>query len=111
VACALLVANNLRDIPTDTLVGKRTLAVRLGGVRTRRLYVALLAVPFAVAVGLAVATTPWVLLGLGALPLAVRAGRPVVAGAVGPGLIPTLQATGLTELTYAALVAVGLWIG
>ena len=43
VACALLVVNNLRDIPTDRVAGKRTLAVRLGDRRTRWLYVALLA--------------------------------------------------------------------
>ena len=43
LASAILVANNLRDIPTDTEHGKRTLAVRLGDRRTRLLYAGLVA--------------------------------------------------------------------
>ncbi|WP_407812452.1 UbiA family prenyltransferase, partial [Staphylococcus aureus] len=65
---AVLVANNLRDIPTDTESGKITLAVRLGDARTRTLHVILLAVPF-VATLLLILRTPWALLGLLALPL------------------------------------------
>src|SRR3954447_10530834 len=68
LACALLVANNLRDVPTDSVVGKKTLAVRIGDRRTRVLYAVLVALPFVAVVALAVAGQPWVLLTLAALP-------------------------------------------
>src|SRR5215207_148273 len=100
IACALLVANNLRDIPTDTETGKRTLAVVLGAARSRRLYAGLIAVAFILAV-LSALATPWALLALIALPLAFRAVKVVVSDAVGPALIPVLKDTGLTELLYA----------
>jgi 1,4-dihydroxy-2-naphthoate polyprenyltransferase len=110
LACALLVANNLRDIPTDSTTGKRTLAVLLGPQRSRRMYAALVLLAFLLAVlcGLA---TPWALLALLALPLAVRATRVVVGDAVGPALIPVLRDTGLTELVYAVGLTAGLVIG
>jgi 1,4-dihydroxy-2-naphthoate polyprenyltransferase len=111
LACALLVVNNLRDIPTDRVAGKRTLAVRLGDVATRRLYLALVGLPFVLPVGLAVTGRPWALLGLLALPLAVVAARPVVDGAVGRALIPVLRDTGRTEIGYAVALAVGLALG
>ena len=78
LACAILVANNLRDIPTDTVAGKRTLAVRLGDERTRYLYAFLVLVAAAAVVAVAVATTWWALLGLGFLARAAAAdpGRP-----------------------------------
>ena len=110
IACALLVANNLRDIPTDTVTGKRTLAVVLGAARSRQLYAALIALAFILAVVSALAT-PWTLLALIALPLAVKAIKVVVSDAVGPALIPVLKGTGLTELAYAIGLAVGLTIG
>ncbi|MGY2700603.1 1,4-dihydroxy-2-naphthoate polyprenyltransferase [Nocardioides sp. HB32] len=111
LACAILVANNLRDIPTDTLAGKRTLAVLLGDRRTRLLYVALVAVAALAVLLVALATSWWVLIGIGFLVLAAPAARTVVSGAVGPGLIPVLQSTGLAELVWAVLVAVGLVVG
>jgi 1,4-dihydroxy-2-naphthoate octaprenyltransferase len=111
LACALLVANNLRDIPTDEVAGKMTLAVRLGDGRTRVLYVALVVVAAAAAVALAALTIWAALLGLGFLVLAGPAIGTVRRGATGPGLIPVLQQTGLAELLWAALVAVGLWVG
>ncbi|WP_187271909.1 1,4-dihydroxy-2-naphthoate polyprenyltransferase [Aeromicrobium terrae] len=110
LACAILVANNLRDVPTDTVAGKRTLAVVLGEPRTRVFYV-LLAV---VAVGAVVAcafATPWALLGLLGLPIVVRAARVVTSGAGGPALIPVLRDTGLAELVLAAGLALGLALG
>ncbi|GAA1135467.1 1,4-dihydroxy-2-naphthoate polyprenyltransferase [Nocardioides aquiterrae] len=108
LACAILVANNLRDIPTDTVAGKRTLAVLLGDRRTRLLYALLVVVAAAAVVLVALATSWWALLGLGFLVLAVPACRTVLGGATGPGLIPVLQSTGLAELLWAALVALGL---
>ncbi|MFC7496652.1 MULTISPECIES: 1,4-dihydroxy-2-naphthoate polyprenyltransferase [unclassified Nocardioides] len=108
LACAILVANNLRDIPTDTVAGKRTLAVVLGDRRTRLLYAALVVAAAAAVVAVAVVTSWCALAGLGFLVLAVRATRTVLGGATGPGLIPVLQQTGLAELAWAALVAAAL---
>lgn len=111
LACAILVANNLRDIPTDAIAGKRTLAVRLGAERTRGLYVLLVLAAAAAVVAVAVSTTWWALLGLGFLVVAGRALRVVLSRASGLALIPVLQLTGLSELLWAALVALGLVIG
>ena len=110
IACALLVANNLRDIPTDSVTGKRTLAVVLGAARSRGLYAGLVALAFVLA-ALSALATPWALLGLIALPLAAKSIKVVVSDAVGPALIPVLKNTGLTELVYAVGLAVGLALG
>jgi 1,4-dihydroxy-2-naphthoate polyprenyltransferase len=110
IACALLVANNLRDIPTDTASGKRTLAVVLGETWSRRMYAGLISLAFALAL-VSGAATPWTLLAFIALPLALRATRVVAGNAVGPALIPVLRDTGLTELLYAAGLAAGLALG
>ena len=110
LACALLVVNNLRDIPTDTESGKRTLAVRLGDRRTRVLYLVLLAVALVVLVVAAVVWTPWALVGLLAfIPVAPPIGT-VAGGATGPALIPVLQATGIIQLLYGLTLGVGLWL-
>ena len=110
LACAILVVNNLRDIPTDTVAGKRTLAVRLGEDRTRSLFALLvLAAAFAV-VAVAVSSTWWALAGLGFLVIAAPAVRTVRSTATGPALIPVLQQTGLAELAWATLVAVPLFL-
>lgn len=108
LACAILVANNLRDIPTDTVAGKMTLAVRLGDHRTRGFYAALVALALATLIGLAGLTSWWALLGLVFLLPAIKGVRTVVSGAVGPGLIPVLQSTGVAELLLGLGVFVGL---
>jgi 1,4-dihydroxy-2-naphthoate octaprenyltransferase len=108
LACAILVTNNLRDIPTDTVAGKRTLAVRLGDQRTRYLYLLLVLAAAAAAVAVAAATTWCALVGLGFLVVAAPATRIVLRGAVGPALIPVLQQTGLAELVWSVLVAAAL---
>jgi 1,4-dihydroxy-2-naphthoate octaprenyltransferase len=110
LACAILVANNLRDIPTDTLAGKRTLAVVLGAGRTRALYLLLVLAAAVACVAVAGATTWWALIGLGFLVIAARGVRTVMRGAVGPALVPVLQSTGLAELAWAVLVAVPLTV-
>ncbi|WP_344769817.1 1,4-dihydroxy-2-naphthoate polyprenyltransferase [Aeromicrobium panaciterrae] len=110
LACAILVANNLRDIPTDAESGKRTLAVLLGDTNTRRFYVLLLLVALGCLVW-ASAFTAWALLGLVFVPLAVRARQVVASGAGGMALIPVLRDTGLAELVYAAGLALGLALG
>ncbi|CAA0110300.1 1,4-dihydroxy-2-naphthoate octaprenyltransferase [Mycolicibacterium vanbaalenii] len=110
LSSAVLVANNLRDIPTDTQSGKITLAVRLGDARTRLLFCGLLVVAFAVPLVLMPAT-PWAAVGLVALPLAVRAARPVRGGQGGKELIPVLRDTGLAMLVWALAVAGALMFG
>ncbi|GGN73322.1 1,4-dihydroxy-2-naphthoate polyprenyltransferase [Nocardia rhizosphaerihabitans] len=106
---AVLVANNLRDIPTDTEAGKVTLAVKLGDARTRTLHLVLLAAPFVISLAL-IARTPLALAGLLALPLAIRANTPVRTGKGGLELIPALRDSGLALLAWSALsaLAVGL---
>jgi 1,4-dihydroxy-2-naphthoate polyprenyltransferase len=104
---AVLVANNLRDIPTDALAAKRTLAVRLGDQRTRALYTALVAVPFAVT--LILAAGRWTALaGLLALIFMVPALRRVRGGATGMELIPVLRDTGLAMLVWAMATGAAL---
>jgi 1,4-dihydroxy-2-naphthoate octaprenyltransferase len=110
LSSAVLVANNLRDIPTDTDSGKITLAVRLGDKGTRRLYVGLLVLAGVLTLALALAT-PWCLVGLIAAPLAVRAAAPVTGGKGGPALIPVLRDTGLTMLVWSIAVAAALALG
>jgi len=110
LSSAVLVANNLRDIPTDKESGKITLAVRLGDARTRVLYQALLAVAVALTVVLMLAT-PWCAVGLIAGPLAIRAAGPIRKGLGGKELIPVLRDTGLTMLVWAVAVASALAFG
>ena len=107
LACALLVINNLRDIPTDREVGKKTLAVRLGDRRTRWFYTALIASAFVLS-AVAAGWRPPVLLGLVAIPLAIRPIRLVLGGATGGALIPVLGETGRLQLAWGALVTIGL---
>jgi 1,4-dihydroxy-2-naphthoate octaprenyltransferase len=107
LSSAVLVANNLRDIPTDRVSGKITLAVRLGDARTRVLYQALLALA-AVMTLILLRATPWCALGFLAMPLAVKAARPVHAGSGGRDLIPVLRDTGLTMLLWSIAVAAAL---
>jgi 1,4-dihydroxy-2-naphthoate octaprenyltransferase len=107
LTCAVLVANNLRDIPTDSDVGKRTLAVLMGDRDTRRLYAALVLVPLLLSVAMGVLAWP-LLLGLIAAPLAVLVARLVLRGATGPDLIPVLARTGILLLLWSVGTAVGL---
>ncbi len=110
LSVALLVINNLRDIPGDTASGKRTLAVRLGDGATRALYQALMA-----AIGLGVIATAAfrlpALLGLLGLVAAADPIRTVRAGATGPALIPVLGANGRTQLLTGLGLTIGLALG
>ncbi|WP_433504385.1 1,4-dihydroxy-2-naphthoate polyprenyltransferase [Pseudonocardia halophobica] len=110
LTCAVLVANNLRDIAGDEAVGKRTLAVVLGDRETRRFYTALVLLPFLLTLGMAVLSWP-VLLGLLALPLAIGPVRRVMAGAEGRKLIRVLRDTGLLLLAWSAGTGIGLALG
>jgi 1,4-dihydroxy-2-naphthoate octaprenyltransferase len=110
LAVAILVVNNLRDVPTDAVAGKRTLAVRIGEARTRTLFVALIGTAFTLAaVGVPIAAhSLWPLLVLLAIPLAREPVSAVREGGVGRALIPALGGTGRLELAVAVLLAVGL---
>ena len=108
LTCSLLVANNVRDIPTDAESGKRTLAVVMGDGPSRQFYVALQALGYVAVVVLAVTTSLWVLLALLALPLAIRPTRIMLSGITGRALIPVLKDTGVSELAFAVLLTVGL---
>lgn len=110
LSSAVLVANNLRDIPTDRVAGKMTLAVRLGDARTRVLYLSLLGLAGLLTLALMNAT-PWCALGLLAVPLAVKAAGPVRRGAGGRDLIGVLRDTGLTMLVWSVAVAAALALG
>jgi 1,4-dihydroxy-2-naphthoate octaprenyltransferase len=108
LACALLVVNNLRDIPTDRDVGKRTLAVRLGDARTRWLYLALMSAAFALVVSVAIAERPVALVGLLGVVVAAPAERAIRNGATGRDLIPVLGATGKVQMVTGLLTAIGI---
>ena len=108
---AILVTNNLRDTPTDRSSGKLTLAVRLGDSKTRALYVALIVIAFVAVFVVALVNSGdglWPLLGLAALPWAIPPLRVVTSGAVGPGLIAALVATGRLVIAYCVALSTGL---
>lgn len=110
LSSAVLVANNLRDIPTDRVTGKRTLAVLLGDRDTRFLYATLVLVPFLISTLMGL-RNPWALLGFLALPLLVGSLRAVLGGGQGRKLIPALRDTGLAMLAWGALTALALALG
>ena len=119
LATALLLANNLRDIETDVVTGKRTLAVRVGRPTANWFYVASVGLPFAGVLVWAVlsvtgavsAARPGIaFLPLVALPLAVTPIRLVRSDAVGRALLPVLAATGRLQLVFGVLLSVALWL-
>ena len=107
LACAILLANNIRDVPTDTVAGKRTLAVRVGAPTARRLFAACYVGAFGSVVAIAI-TQPWALLALAALPLAVTPVRLVLTRSDPPSLIAALVATSRLEVIVAVLLGAGL---
>ena len=108
ITTAILVVNNLRDIPTDRETGKHTLAVRLGESGTRTFFQVLVWSAFALLVPIAVVTTPWALLALGAGTFALGATRIVRHAPLGPRLIGALELTGRLDLGFGVLLALGL---
>lgn len=112
LATALLVINNLRDIPGDTVAGKRTLAVRIGELRTRFLYAGLLAATFvAVPLVAGVGQRPVAAAALVGVVLARGPVVDVLGGATGSALIPVLESTGRIQLAFGALFAAGIALG
>jgi 1,4-dihydroxy-2-naphthoate octaprenyltransferase len=110
LACALLVVNNLRDIPTDTAAGKRTLAVRIGDGATRSLYLTLVSGAYLVIVLCAI-RRPAAVAGLAGLVVAAGPMQLVRRGVRGPQLIAVLAGTGKAQLVTGILFAGGLWFG
>jgi len=117
LAVAILVANNLRDIPTDAVAGKRTLAVRLGEHRTRRLYRLCVSGAFALVLAGVVVDAidrgrglpPWSLLAFGAVAAAIEPMR-AIGRASGRALIAVLVGTARLQIVFGVLLALGLWI-
>jgi 1,4-dihydroxy-2-naphthoate octaprenyltransferase len=105
LACAILAINNLRDRAQDELVGKRTMAVRLGDKGARALYISLLIAAHLFAL---LTFQPFALLTLLALPLSASLARSVWVGTSGAALIPLLAKTGKLQMLFAALFALGL---
>jgi 1,4-dihydroxy-2-naphthoate octaprenyltransferase len=108
LACAILVANNLRDIEGDRAAGKRTLATRIGDPATRTLYLMLVLVATLMIIAVAALTSWWALSGLAGLILIIPAVRVVVTGGRGRDLITALKVTGLAELVASVALAAGL---
>jgi 1,4-dihydroxy-2-naphthoate octaprenyltransferase len=110
LASAILVVNNLRDIDTDRRAGKKTLAVKIGRGRTRGLFLAMLAVAFAVppAVAAAGGLSAWVLLPLIGAPLAARLWQTVRARTDGPSLNGALAGTGALLGIFSLLLSAGV---
>jgi 1,4-dihydroxy-2-naphthoate polyprenyltransferase len=108
-ACAILLANNIRDVETDTVAGKRTLAVRFGAPRARLLYAACI-LGALLAVAACGVLYPWALIGLAAAPLAITPVRLVRTRTDPPSLVAALLATVRFQLVLAALLALGLWV-
>lgn len=105
IACALLMVNNIRDIPTDSQAGKRTLAVRLGEKKARWSYYIMLALATMLAISLVLWGYDVAIGFLGLLIWVVYLARPVIAGASGHDLLSVLRNTGLFELSYAVIIA------
>ena len=108
-ACSLLVINNLRDIPGDTVAGKRTLAVKIGDSATRRLF-ASLAILSALAIGVTSLTSGvFAIAGLVGVVALRPALNDVARGAKGRDLIPVLGAVGRAQLIMGVSFSVGLY--
>jgi 1,4-dihydroxy-2-naphthoate octaprenyltransferase len=107
LSCAILEVNNIRDRAQDELVGKRTLAVRLGDRKARHLYVSLLVLAHVAAVATLV---PTAMLTLLVAPMSFSISKLVLSGASGKELIPALGRTGKLQLIFAILFALALAI-
>ena len=108
LATAILVVNNLRDIPSDRRAGKRTLAVRLGAQATRREYVLLVSLAFLSVLAVAAASSAWVMLAALTVPLAAAETRALFRRQ-GAALNQSLAGTARLHLAFGLLLAAGLW--
>ncbi|GDX27803.1 1,4-dihydroxy-2-naphthoate octaprenyltransferase [Actinomycetes bacterium] len=107
-ACALLVVNNLRDIPGDTVASKRTMAVRIGDARTRTMFVVLFVVVLLIVFLVALRTSPWALLGTIGVAASIPAITSVRNGALGRDLVAVLGVVGRAQIIFAVSFAGGI---
>jgi 1,4-dihydroxy-2-naphthoate octaprenyltransferase len=107
LSCAILVVNNLRDLPQDKLVSKRTMAVRIGEKNTRVFFMFLLVTAQVTALA-ATSINALALITLISTPITYRVGRQVLNGAVGAELIEVLSRTAKLQLLMAILLATAL---
>lgn len=107
ITCALLMVDNLRDIETDPLTKKVTIAVLLGDRGARIAYISELSL--GIIAGCACAFyKPWSLLVLGSVPLVAMCIIPVLRGEHGPQLIPARDRNGMLQTVYAVLLGIGI---
>ena len=109
LACAILVMNNLRDLPLDAQVGKRTFSVRIGDKNTRYFYVALLILAQVIS-AYAYTFNSYALLTLIWLPLTVKNCRLVLQGVTGKELIPLLISTARLQLLLSFTLGIALFL-
>ena len=105
LACAILVINNIRDRAKDEIVGKKTLAVRIGDRRSRLLFSALVVSPYLLTAGFG---TPWTLLTLATLPLTISILKSLWSGIKGLALIPLLGKTGKLQMFFSLALSLAL---
>ena len=109
LSCAILAVNNLRDLPQDNLVGKRTMAVRIGEKNTRVFFMLLLVTAQVTALA-AISISLLALITLICSPITYSVVRQVLNGAVGAELIEVLSKTAKLQLVMASLLAAALAI-
>jgi 1,4-dihydroxy-2-naphthoate octaprenyltransferase len=109
LSCAILSINNLRDRPKDAVVGKKTLAVRIGDIRARALFVGLLLLAHICSL-LASFISVWALLTLVLLPMSAGICRTILKGASGADLIPLLGKTGRLQMFFALILSLAFII-
>ena len=109
LACAILVLNNLRDLPSDEVAGKKTLAVVMGDKSTRDLYKWLMFFALVISVALALFSF-YYLFALVSLPLVSKSVRAVSAGARGDELITLLAKTGRIQIIYSIALSFAAWL-
>jgi len=107
LSCAILAVNNLRDRPKDLLAGKLTVAVRIGDIKARYMYVSLLVIAHIAAIATLI---PTALLTLLLLPMSISVSRQVLSGVSGKDLIPVLGRTGKLQLMFSIVFALALAI-
>jgi 1,4-dihydroxy-2-naphthoate octaprenyltransferase len=107
LACAILVINNVRDRAKDEVVGKRTLAVRLGDKNSRILYSALVTAPYLLTAGFG---SPWTMLTLLTLPMTISILKALWSGIQGVDLIALLGKTGKLQMLFSLALSLALII-